>query len=216
MTIVEQILVALQTKFPGVDAAILTRIAGKKGEGVTDESAVNSIVEGIAFQDVLTSYGDFRAGDARITAIRGYEKQHNLKDGKPIESPQPQPQPQPAPPQPQPSEEVPGWAKALIDSNKKLEDRLAQYESERSQATRAQQISAKAKEYGIPEALVPMLNIAEDADLDAYMKDAKQTFINAGLSEIKPPVPGSQPKNENEEIAGMISARTKEIVESKK
>lgn len=61
-----------------------------------------------------------------------------------------------------------------------------------------------------------MLNIAEDADLDAYMKDAKQTFINAGLSEIKPPEQGGQPKNENEEIAGMISARTKEIVESKK
>lgn len=215
MTIIEQILAALQTKFPGVDTAILTRIANKKGEGVTDESAVNSIVEGIAFQDVLTSYGDFRAGDARITAIRGYEKQHNLKDGKPIESPNPQPQPVPQP-QPNPTEEMPTWAKTLIDSNKTLSDKLSQFEAERNQATRAQQISAKAKEYGIPDALVPMLSIAEDADLDAYMKDAKQTFINAGLSEIKPPQQGGEAKTESEEIAGMISARTKEIVESKK
>lgn len=49
MTIIEKILAALQTKFPGVETAILTRIANKKGEGVTDENAVDSIVEGIGF-----------------------------------------------------------------------------------------------------------------------------------------------------------------------
>lgn len=214
MTIAELILAALQTKFPGVESAILTRIANKKGEGVTDENAVNSIVEGITFQDVLTSYGDFRAGDARLTAIRGYEKQHNLKDGKPIENPRPKPQPQP---NPQEQPDIDAIVKAAVDNAvKPYADKLAQFEAERNQATRAQQISAKAKEYGIPESLVSMLSIKEDADLDAFMKDAKQTFINAGLSEVKPPEQGGSPKTENEEIAGMISARTKEIVESKK
>ena len=86
MTILEQILAGLQTKFTGVDAAILTRIATKKAEGVTDETMVNSIVEGISFSDVLNSYGDFRAGDASKTAVTNYEKRHNLKDGKPIET----------------------------------------------------------------------------------------------------------------------------------
>lgn len=210
MTIIEKILAALQTKFPGVDAAILTRMANKKAEGVTDENAVDSIVEGIAFQDVLTSYGDFRAGDARITAIRSYEKQHNLKDGKPIGIPNPQPQPEEKP-------DIAAIVKAAVDNAvKPYADKLSQFETERNQATRVQQISAKAKEYGIPDALVPMLNISDDADLDAYMKDAKQTFINAGLSEIKPPHQGGETKTESEEIAGMISARTKEIVESKK
>ena len=214
MTIAELILAALQTKFPGVESAILTRIANKKGEGVTDENAVNSIVEGITFQDVLTSYGDFRAGDARLSAIRGYEKQHNLKDGKPIENPRPKPQPQP---NPQEQPDIDAIVKAAVDNAvKPYADKLAQFEAERNQATRAQQISAKAKEYGIPESLVSILSIKEDADLDAFMKDAKQTFINAGLSEVKPPEQGGSPKTENEEIAGMISARTKEIVESKK
>lgn len=214
MTIAELILAALQTKFPGVESAILTRIVNKKGEGVTDENAVNSIVEGITFQDVLTSYGDFRAGDARLTAIRGYEKQHNLKDGKPIENPRPKPQPQP---NPQEQPDIAAIVKAAVDNAvKPYADKLTQFEAERNQATRAQQISAKAKEYGIPESLVSMLSIKEDADLDAFMKDAKQTFINAGLSEVKPPEQGGSPKTENEEIAGMISARTKEIVESKK
>lgn len=214
MAIVELILTALQTKFPGVDATILTRIANKKAEGVTDESTINSIVEGIGFQDVLTSYGDFRAGDARITAIRGYEKQHNLKDGKPIENPQSQPQPKP---QPTEQPDIAAIVKAAVDNAvKPYADKLSQFETERNQATRAQQISAKAKEYGIPDALVSMLNIKEDADLDVFMKDAKQTFINAGLSDVKPPVQGGETKSESEELAGMISARTKEIVESKK
>ena len=81
MTILEQILAGLQQKFAGVDTAILTRIATKKAEGVTDETKVNSIVEGISFSDVLNSYGDFRAGDASKTAVSNYEKKHNLKDG---------------------------------------------------------------------------------------------------------------------------------------
>ena len=74
MTILEQILAGLQQKFAGVDTAILTRIATKKAEGVTDETKVNSIVEGISFSDVFNSYGDFRAGNASKTAVSNYEK----------------------------------------------------------------------------------------------------------------------------------------------
>ena len=80
MTILEQILAGLQQKFTGVDTAILTRIATKKAEGVTDETKVNSIVEGISFSDVLNSYGDFRAGDASKTAVSNYEKRLERKD----------------------------------------------------------------------------------------------------------------------------------------
>ena len=86
MTILEQILAGLQTKFSGVDAAILARIATKKAEGVTDAGQVPTIVEGISFSDVLTNYGDFRAGDASFKSVQNYEKKHNLKDGKPVET----------------------------------------------------------------------------------------------------------------------------------
>ena len=48
-------------------------------------------------------------------------------------------------------DDVPAWAQALIDSNKNLSDKLTQLETEKAQATRSQQILAKAKEYGIPE-----------------------------------------------------------------
>ena len=101
MTIFEQILAGLQQKFAGVDTATLTRIATKKAEGVTDETKVTSIVEGISFQDVMQNYGDFRAGQAQTSAVSNYEKKHGLKDGKPIENPKPEPPKPNDPPKPQ-------------------------------------------------------------------------------------------------------------------
>lgn len=210
----EKILAALQTKFQGVDAAILSRIAEKKAEGVTDESQVNSIVEGINFSDVLTSYGDFRAGDAARTSVLNYEKKHNLKDGKPVENPKPSPKPEE---KEKKKDEVPAWAQAIIDSNKNLSNELASLKNEKLQATRQEQILAKAKEYGIPENYAKRCAIKDDEDLDAYFKDLKQDFANDGFKGVVPPEsPEQKIQKENESIANMITEETKTIVESKK
>jgi hypothetical protein len=210
MTIFEQIFAGLQQKFSGVDTATLTRIATKKAEGVTDETKVNSIVEGISFQDVLTSYGDFRAGDARITAVANYEKKHNLKDGKPIENPEEKKDEK----KDDKKDEVPAWAQALIDSNKTLSEKLSAYESEKAQAQRNSQISAVAKKYGIPEFMLKDRNIPENTDLDTYFKDMKQDMSNSGFQFAKAPETAEQ-KQEQEasEFAKMIEADTKSIVE---
>ena len=210
MTIFEQILAGLQQKFAGVDTATLTRIATKKAEGVTDETQVNSIVEGISFQDVLTSYGDFRAGDARITAVANYEKKHNLKDGKPIKEPEEKKDEK----KDDKKDEVPAWAQALIDSNKSLSEKLTAYETEKAQAQRNSQISAVAKKYGIPEFMLKDRNIPENTDLDTYFKDMEQDMSNNGFQFSKAPETAEQ-KQEKEasEFAKMIEADTKSIVE---
>ena len=209
MNIQELILAGLQQKFTGVDTAILTRIATKKAEGVTDETKVNSIVEGISFSDVLNSYGDFRAGDASKTAVTNYEKKHNLKDGKPVENPNPKPE--------EKKDDVPAWAQALIDSNKSLSDKLTQFEAEKAQATRSQQILAKAKEYGIPENYAKRCAIKDDEDLDAYFKDLKQEFANDGFKGVTPPESAEEKiEKESESIAKMIDEGTKTIVEQNK
>ena len=209
MNIQELILAGLQQKFTGVDTAILTRIAIKKAEGITDETKVNSIVEGISFSDVLNSYGDFRAGDASKTAVTNYEKKHNLKDGKPVENPNPKPE--------EKKDDVPAWAQALIDSNKSLSDKLTQFETEKAQATRSQQILAKAKEYGIPENYAKRCAIKDDEDLDAYFKDLKQEFANDGFKGVTPPESAEKKiEKESESIAKMIDKGTKTIVEQNK
>lgn len=214
MNIQELILAGLQQKFTGVDTAILTRIATKKAEGVTDEAKVNSIVEGISFSDVLNSYGDFRAGDATRTSVLNYEKRHNLKDGKPIENPNPNANPKP---EDKPDDMATIIANAVSAAVKPLSDKLAQFETEKSQATRQEQVLAKAKEYGIPENYAKRCAIKDDEDLDAYFKDLKQDFANDGFQGVTPPESAeTKIEKESESIASMISEGTKTIVESKK
>nr|DAG14757.1 MAG TPA: hypothetical protein [Caudoviricetes sp.] len=213
MTILEQILAGLQQKFAGVDTAILTRIATKKAEGITDETKVNSIVEGISFSDVLNSYGDFRAGQAQTSSIANYEKRHGLKDGKPIETTNTTTTIKTE----ENKDDVPAWAQALIDSNKSLSDKLTQFETEKAQATRSQQILAKAKEYGIPENYAKRCAIKDDEDLDTYFKDLKQEFANDGFKGVTPPESAeAKIEKESESIAKMIDEGTKTIVEQNK
>ena len=214
MTILEQILAGLQQKFSGVDTAILTRIATKKAEGVTDETKVNSIVEGISFSDVLNSYGDFRAGDASKTAVTNYEKKYNLKDGKPVETTTTTTTTKA---EDKPDDMATIIANAVSAAVKPLSDKLAQFETEKSQATRQEQIMAKAKEYGIPENYTKRCAIKDDEDLDTYFKDLKQEFANDGFKGVTPPESAeAKIEKEAESIAGMISEGTKTIVESKK
>jgi hypothetical protein len=213
MNIYEQILAGLKTKFQGVEDATLQRIASKKAEGVTDESKVNSIVEGISFQDVLNSYGDYRADGAQKTAVSNYEKKHNIKDGKPIEEPKPTPTPAPNP-QPKPAEEVPAWAQSLIDSNKTLSDKLAAMDAKTKADVRNQQIDEVAKSFGIPEFAYKGKQIAEDADLNKYFTDLKQEMQNSGFQFAKSPEEGNnEHKTEVSSIAEQINKGTQEIVE---
>lgn len=216
MTIIEQILAALQQKFSGVDTAILSRIANKKGEGVTDESKVNSIVEGIGFQDVLNSYGDFRADGAASTAVKNYERKHNLKDGKPVDEPTPTPTPTPTPPK-EPQDIAKLIAEAVSAAVSPLSDKLTQFEAAKAKETRGEQILAKAKEYGIPDTIAKRYAIPDDVDLDSYFKDAKQELANAGFNGIPSPESSdAKIEKENASIAKMINEGTKSIVEQNK
>lgn len=212
MTIIEQILAALQQKFSGVDTAILSRMANKKGEGVTDESKVNSIVEGIGFQDVLNSYGDFRADGAASTAVKNYERKHNLKDGKAVDEPTPTPTPTN-----EPQDIAKLIAEAVSAAVSPLSDKLTQFEAAKARETRGEQILAKAKEYGIPDTIAKRYAIPDDADLDSYFKDAKQELANAGFNGIPSPESSdAKIEKENASIAKMINEETKSIVEQNK
>lgn len=215
MDIKELIFTSLKQKFVGADEATLLRIAEKKANGITDETKVQSIVEGVTFQDVLQSYGDFRVNGAMETAkknaIADYEKQHNLKDGKVITQPKPNPKPNDLP-----KEDVPQWAQTLMETNKALSDKLNAFEQQQNAKTRQEQILAKAKEYKINDAIIPLLNVPEDVDLDTYFKDTAQILINLGGGS-NPPIPsGGGVKEENETIAKWIEEGTKEELETKK
>jgi len=85
----EKILNALKTKYAGVDAKTLERVADKLGKTVTTEDAVQTAVDGVTVQQLMESYGDARANEAQASAVKNYEKQYGLKDGKAIQNTEP-------------------------------------------------------------------------------------------------------------------------------
>lgn len=211
MNIYEQILAGLRTKFQGADDATLQRMASKKAEGVTDESKVNSIVEGISFQDVLTSYGDYRADGAQKTAVSNYEKKHNIKDGKPIEEPKPQDPPtDPKPNEPQ--DLAAQIAAALGTALKPLTDRMDAMDAKTKADARNAQIDDVAKSFGIPEFAYKGKQIADDADLNQYFTDLKQEMQNSGFQFAKSPEEGNhEHKDDMDSLLDGVNKRTEAI-----
>lgn len=65
----EKILNALKTKYPGVDAKTLERVADKLSKTVTTEDAVQTAVDGVTVQQLMESYGDARANEAQASAV---------------------------------------------------------------------------------------------------------------------------------------------------
>ena len=132
-----QILEALKAKFVGVSEAILSKYAEKLAKKVLKEEDVATAVEGVTFQQILDSYGDSRATEASQTAVSNYEKKHGLKDGKAIEGGAHQNQNQ----QPDPKD-VPAWAQALIEDNKRFKEMFEGDKKERLTASRKQKLNA--------------------------------------------------------------------------
>jgi len=128
----KKILDALIEKYTGVKEPILRRVAAKLAKTVENEDDIATAIEG-AFTDVLEAYGDQRATDAQKTAVANYERKHNLKDGKAVDGGKPDDEPAQIP-----ADDTPEWAKALIEANKSLKERLDAMDGEkRSQSRRS-------------------------------------------------------------------------------
>lgn len=205
-----KILVALKTKYKtfGFGDKAFDGVADYLSKTVTEESQIETAISGVE--------GLLKAFQGDIDTVRneksGLQKQLDELKTK-IENPNPNPDPKPE----DKSDIATIIANAVSAAVKPLSDKLAQFETEKSQATRQEQVMAKAKEYGIPETFAKRYAIPDDADLDTYFKDVKQELANIGFSGVNPPESAEvKIEKEAESIANMISEGTKTIVESKK
>ncbi len=134
----EKILAALKAKFTGVNADILDRIAAMLAKTVTTEEEVATAVEGVTkdYIDVIEAYGDSRATNTQKTAVLNYEKKYGLKDGEKVVKATEQTTTTTTTETKTGDGETPAWAKALIDSNRQLTERLNKMEGERTTASR--------------------------------------------------------------------------------
>lgn len=203
----EKILVALKTKYKtfGFGDKAFNGVADYLSKTVTEEGQIEIAISGVE--------GLLKAFQGDIDTVRneksGLQKQLDELKTK-IENSNPKPEDKK-------DDMAAIIANAVSAAVKPLSDKLTQLETEKTQATRQEQVIAKAKEYGIPETLAKRYSIPDDADLDTYFKDAKQELANVGFQGVTPPESAeTKIEKESESIANMISEGTKTIVESKK
>ena len=186
------ILNALKTKYQGVSESILDRIAEKLAKTVTSADQVQTAVDGVTFQQVLESYGDSRATQAQQTV------QQNGGAG---------------------ANEIPAWAKAIIDTNKTIVDRMNKLDEDRITATRRQQIDKLVE--NLPENLkkaygrTPVDSLTDEqftalvGEITAEVSDISTTITQKGAVFGQPSNNGGAVNNTqlSEDQVKAISAR---------
>lgn len=178
----KKLLDALKTKFSGVSEAILDRIATKKAEGVTDESQITAIVDGINFQYVLTSYGDYRANEANISSVNNYEEKYGLKDGKPVNAGGSEEGKGKEGKKTYTADELDDYISSKLEERwKPLQQKMEAYEAERTKSERQTTIANVMKELGLSEDEMQFVTVPEDKDPKEYLTGYKQHLINKGL-----------------------------------
>lgn len=176
----KEILEALTTKFPGVPASILDRIATKLAKTVTTAEQVKTAVEGVAIQQVIESYGDSRATEAsntaRENAIKDYESRYGLKDGVKTTTTTTGGEQQSTGGSATDNtggEEVPAWARRLIGD-------IAELKASKTTDTRKQQLNAIIDK--LPENLRKPY---ERLPLDKYSEEEFNSMLGEITTEVE-------------------------------
>lgn len=178
MDIKKAIRALLQTKFGGaqLSAARVDELAKRfEGKVTTEEeleAKMGAINEYLPFTDLAKDDDRARSVQAELDKLK-----------TPAPAPQPTP-PEPTPvPTPAASEEVPAWAKAIIDGNKTVTEKLAALEGQKVVNDRRSIIQAKLKDAGEDYSAKVLrdfgrMSFQDDAAFDTYLADVETDFAN--------------------------------------
>jgi hypothetical protein len=206
----EKILAALKTKFAsfGFKDKTLEGYADYLAKSVTKEEDIENAVSGLepVLKATQPEIDNLRNDKSTIQkALDDYKKAHP-EEQKPVEPPKPA-----DPTKGLTAEDI---QKIVAEAVKPISDQFVKQTAQAKAQERQDNIVAKAKEYKIPEAVAKYMNVPEGADLDTFMKQAKQDFSDNGFSEVTPPEAGeAKVEKENETIAKMINDETQKEVE---
>lgn len=188
----EKILALLTAKFAGVRKDGLARLATALSLQAGDDSEAGELVEKLTVERVNEFVTDYRkdvdkeVSDANKTYGENLKKKYEFVEKK-NPDPNPNPNPNPTP------DDTPAWAKALIDQNKALTDRLATIESGKTAETRLQQLQGKFKDKSLPESFTAQklkdfkrMNFESEEAFNEYLTelDTDITTFNQELANI--------------------------------
>ncbi|WP_213279316.1 hypothetical protein [Chryseobacterium indologenes] len=193
----EKILKELKTKYAnlGLSETILKAKAKQIEKAVKTEEEIADAVAGV--EDDLAIFQSF--ADQNRTLAKKIEE---LEKGKGAD-PKPEPtDPKPEDPKPTPTgDEIPAWAKAMIESNKTLAESLTAMQQKEAQQTNAQKLQSKLDELKVSKSYLDLLpqspterSFQNDEEIAAFAIDLKaksdayeQSVANSALgSSVKP------------------------------
>jgi len=198
----EKLLAALKSKFEGVKEATLDRIATKKAGTVTDESQIQSIVDGVTIDTIIESESDYRASQeaksASKKAIADYESKHKLKDGKPVEDPGQKKSDLNTSKSKggEGDEDVPAWAKALTEKLGSYEERLSKQEKERELTLKQKQVDKLLESSKIDsdehDIYKELFKFDSEESLEDQVKKLEERFLDKKQKRINKGVEGGE------------------------
>ena len=216
------ILDALKKKFEGVDEKVLNRIARNAAKTVKSEDEATQFVEDYTIQQVIDSYSDSRVTES----ISSYEKKHGLKDGKPattdddtddVDGNKDPDKDKKGNNDDEPDEdgkgkgkkgnkennEMPSWARALIDGQTRLNERLDGIEKGKVADARKSRFMEVIK--GAPEKFreraekkFSRYTFKDDEDFEEYLEELAEEVEEVSTTEeskggiVTPPKGGNK------------------------
>ncbi len=213
------ILDALRKKFEGVDEKVLNRIARNAAKTVKSEDEATQFVEDYTIQQVIDSYSDSRVTES----ISSYEKKHGLKDGKKIDGDDKTEDPEEEDPDEKgkkgkkdddqdeagkdkgnkdDKDAMPTWAKALIDGQTRLNERLDGIEKGKTADARKAKFldvikNAPEKFRERAETKFARFNFKDDEDFENYLEELTEEVEEVSEAEETKGAVVTRPKGGN-------------------
>ena len=201
----EKILALLIAKFSGVRKDGLAQLAASLSLQIDKEEEATALIEKMTTDKVDNFIKDWRkdvdkeVSEANKTYEGNLKKKYDLVEKK---DPDPGNDPKPA----DPKDDTPAWAKALIDQNKAMAERLNAFEGQQTAETRLQQLQGKFKDKNLPESFTSQkmkdfkrMNFENDeafaeylGELDTDITEFSQELADKGLSGQTKPFLGSK------------------------
>ena len=204
----EKILQALKTKYAhlGLEESVLKAIATRLVTAVKGENEIENAVQGVEEEvKLLQSVAD--KGRTSLTKAEEARKklEKELEEARAKSNPNPQNPPTPST-EPKP-DEMPEWAKGLLEAVTNQGKAIQAFQEEKQQQTAKERFLNQLKAQGVSEPFYKHhlgRTFKDDAEMEAFVNELKadeqaflQTQANAGLySHSRPIVGGGLKENE--------------------
>ena len=208
---VDKLLQSLKTKYAhlGLEESVLKAIATRLANAVKEESEIENAVKGVEEEvKLLQSVADkgrtnlSKAEDARKKLEKELEEARAKSNPNPQNPPTPSTEPKP--------DEMPEWAKRLVEAVNKQNETIAALQEEKLQQSAKERFLNQLKTQGVSEPFYKHhlgRTFKDDEEMNAFVNELKadeqaflQTQANTGLSSHSRPITGGGLK-ENEPSA---------------